>query len=99
MAENRSVAAEAALARHLRQTVADQFRQNHRATPHLPTTRGPVQWGDVAGTLQENSGVTENDNEICAFTEYYKNGELVHRSVHVHLKQPTVDAAAAVQSF
>lgn len=101
MAENRPVEPKerAALARHLRQTVVDQFRNRHRATPHLPTIHGPVQWGDVPGTLQENSGVNENDNEIVAFAEYYKDGELVHRSVHVHLKRPAVDSAAEVQSF
>lgn len=30
---------------------------------------------------------TENENEIVEAVEYRLNGELVHRSVHVHLKQ------------
>ena len=29
----------------------------------------------------------ENDNEIVNAVEYWLNGELVHRSVHVHFKQ------------
>lgn len=28
----------------------------------------------------------ENDNEKTTITEYYDNGELVHRSVHIDLK-------------
>ena len=37
--------------------------------------------------LEHREGVDENDNEIARWTEYWLEGELVHRSVHVHLKR------------
>lgn len=37
--------------------------------------------------LEKREGSTENDNEIVSWTEYWLDGELVHRSVHVHLKK------------
>lgn len=37
--------------------------------------------------LEKKEGVTENDNEHTEWIEYWKDGELVHRSVHVALKK------------
>lgn len=37
--------------------------------------------------LEKREGSTENDNEIVSWVEYWLDGEMVHRSVHVHLKK------------
>lgn len=37
--------------------------------------------------LLKTTGHDENDRETCDWVEYRLDGELVHRSVHVHLKQ------------
>jgi hypothetical protein len=37
--------------------------------------------------LEKREGVTDNDNEYTTWVEYWKDGELVHRSVHVTLKK------------
>lgn len=44
------------------------------------------------GTMEENLlnkkvGEFEDDNEITKWVEYWHEDELVHRSVHVHLKK------------
>jgi hypothetical protein len=36
--------------------------------------------------LEKREGGHENDNEICSWVEYWDEGELVHRSVNMHLK-------------
>lgn len=49
--------------------------------------------------LEKKTGTVENDNELTNWVEYWLKGELVHRSVHVHLKQGIdvgADAAALV---
>jgi hypothetical protein len=38
-------------------------------------------------TLTPNHSVTENDNERTEVTEWLLDGVVVHRSVHMHLKQ------------
>jgi hypothetical protein len=38
--------------------------------------------------LVRKDGDMENDNEKTSWVEYYLDDELVHRSVHVELKQP-----------
>ena len=40
--------------------------------------------------LDEKTGTNENENEIIKWVEYWMAGELVHRSVHVHLKRNVV---------
>jgi hypothetical protein len=40
----------------------------------------------------------DNDNETTTAVEYWLNGELVHRSVHVHLKQG-IELGTAIQGF
>jgi hypothetical protein len=37
--------------------------------------------------LAKSEGTDENDNEIVNWVEYRLGDELVHRSVHVHLKR------------
>lgn len=37
--------------------------------------------------LEKRSGVDENDDEKISWVEYWLNDEMVHRSVHVHLKK------------
>lgn len=49
----------------------------------VQTTKG--QMDDAL--LEKKEGVIDNDNEATRWTEYWLNGELVHRSVHVTLKK------------
>jgi hypothetical protein len=37
--------------------------------------------------LEHRSGTVDNDNETTTWTEYWLDGELVHRSAHVTLKK------------
>ena len=48
----------------------------------ITTTKGDM---DEA-LLVKKEGCVDNDNEITNWTEYWLGDELVHRSVHVHLK-------------
>jgi hypothetical protein len=46
--------------------------------------------------LEKREGSLDNDIETTTWTEYWLNGELVHRSVHVSLKtSPALFAEAA----
>jgi hypothetical protein len=38
--------------------------------------------------LEKREGSVDNDNEYTTWIEYWLDGELVHRSAHVTLKQP-----------
>lgn len=49
----------------------------------IPTIHGDMD----ESLLQKNTGVIDNDNEKTEWVEYWKDGELVHRSVHVTLKE------------
>ena len=49
----------------------------------VTTTKGEMD----TSLLEHRSGTVENDNEATTWTEYWLDGELVHRSVHVTLKQ------------
>ena len=47
--------------------------------------------------LEKKEGFVDNDNEYTPWVEYWLDGELVHRSVHVQLKKAvglTVEAAS-----
>ena len=47
--------------------------------------------------LVKKEGAMENDNELTSWTEYWLDGELVHRSVHVLLKKNvTAEGVAAM---
>ena len=37
--------------------------------------------------LEKKDGEVDNDNEYTTWVEYWLDGELVHRSVHVQLKK------------
>ena len=37
--------------------------------------------------LEKKEGSVDNDNEYTTWVEYWLDGELVHRSVHVQLKK------------
>ena len=58
------------------------------------TTKGDM---DVS-LLEKREGSIDNDNEYTTWVEYWHEGELVHRSAHVHLKKPVfvVPATAAL---
>lgn len=60
----------------------------------ITTTKGEM---DEA-LLEKKTGFVDNDNEYTTWVEYWLDGELVHRSVHVTLKQ-TVTLAAEAASF
>ena len=49
--------------------------------------------GDMDDSLLEHhSGEVDNENEFTTWTEYWLDGELVHRSAHVKLKKmPTIE--------
>ena len=49
----------------------------------VSTTRGAMDEAD----LTKKEGAIENDHEFTKWVEYWYENELVHRSVHVHLKQ------------
>ncbi len=49
----------------------------------VTTTKGELD----DSLLEKREGSTENDNEIVSWVEYWLDGEMVHRSVHVHLKK------------
>jgi hypothetical protein len=49
----------------------------------VTTTKGEMD----ESLLDKREGSIDNDNELTRWVEYWLDGELVHRSVHVHLKQ------------
>lgn len=55
------------------------------------TTKGPMD----TSLLEEKKGTIDNENELTKWIEYWLDGELVHRSVHVHLKQSVVAESIA----
>ena len=60
----------------------------------ITTTKGEM---DEA-LLEKKEGSIDNDNEYTTWVEYWLEGELVHRSAHVALKQ-SVTLAAEAASF
>jgi len=48
--------------------------------------------------LEKREGLLDNDNETTTWVEYWLDGELVHRSVHVALKS-NVSSAVEAASF
>ena len=48
--------------------------------------------------LEKREGSLDNDNELTTWVEYWLDGELVHRSVHVALKK-NVSSAVEAASF
>lgn len=59
----------------------------------VTTTKGEMD----DSLLVKQDGAIENDNELTSWTEYWLDGELVHRSVHVLLKKNvTAEGVAAM---
>jgi len=59
----------------------------------VTTTKGDMD----DSLLVKQEGAIENDNELTSWTEYWLDGELVHRSVHVLLKKNvTAECVAAM---
>jgi hypothetical protein len=61
----------------------------------VTTTKGDMD----AALLTKQLGVVDNDNEHTEWVEYWLDGELVHRSVHVTLKQAGVTAEGLAASL
>jgi hypothetical protein len=59
------------------------------------TTKGEME----ESLLEKRVGTVDNDHEYTAWVEYWLDGELVHRSVHVQLKQGPAFAGAETASF
>jgi hypothetical protein len=49
--------------------------------------------------LEKKEGTIDNENELTTWVEYWLEGELVHRSVHVTLKKMPVFAGAEAASI
>ena len=47
--------------------------------------------------LEKKEGMIDDDNERTTWVEYWLDGELVHRSVHVHLKKALVMGVEAAK--
>ena len=60
----------------------------------ITTTKGEMD----ESLLEKREGSLDNDNESTTWVEYWLDGELVHRSAHVALKQ-SVTLAAEAASF
>jgi hypothetical protein len=61
----------------------------------VTTTKGEMD----DSLLEKREGAVDNDNEFTTWTEYWLDGELVHRSAHVTLKKPPVFAGGEAASF
>jgi hypothetical protein len=59
------------------------------------TTKGEMD----ASLLERRDGTVDNDDELTTWVEYWLDGELVHRSVHVTLKKMPVFAGGESASF
>jgi hypothetical protein len=54
--------------------------------------------GDMDDSLLERKdGFVDNENEYTTWVEYWHEGEMVHRSVHVTLKKAMVLSAKAAK--
>ena len=62
--------------------------------PLITTTKGDMD----ESLLEKKEGLVDNDNEYTTWVEYWLDGELVHRSVHVQLKK-SVELAVEAASF
>ena len=49
--------------------------------------------------LEKKEGTIDNENETTNWVEYWLDGELVHRSVHMTLKRFTVTGAPVAASL
>jgi hypothetical protein len=56
----------------------------------VTTTKGDMD----DSLLEKREGVDDNDNECAEWVEYWLDGELVHRSVHMTLKKFSITGDA-----
>lgn len=61
----------------------------------VTTTKGDMD----DSLLEKKEGTIDNDNETTNWIEYWLDGELVHRSVHMTLKKFTVTGEAVAASL
>lgn len=61
----------------------------------VTTTKGDMD----DSLLEKKEGVVDDENEYTTWVEYWLEGELVHRSVHVHLKKMPVFVGAEAASI
>lgn len=59
------------------------------------TTKGDME----EALLEKRTGVEDNDNERVEWTEYWHEGEMVHRSVHIVLKKYSLTGEAVAATF
>ncbi len=58
----------------------------------VTTTKGDMD----DSLLEKREGTVDNENELTTWVEYWLEGELVHRSVHVTLKKmPSIGGETA----
>jgi len=57
----------------------------------VTTTKGEMD----DSLLEKREGTTDTDNETTSWVEYWLEGELVHRSVHMTLKRNVTGEAVA----
>lgn len=57
------------------------------------TTKGDMD----ESLLERKDGFVDNENEYTTWVEYWHEGEMVHRSVHVTLKKAMVLSAKAAK--
>lgn len=61
----------------------------------VTTTKGEMD----DSLLEHRTGNIENENELTVWDEYWLDGELVHRSAHVTLKQIPSFAGGETATF
>jgi hypothetical protein len=61
----------------------------------IETTKGPMD----TSLLIEKKGTIDNEVELTHWVEYWLDGELIHRSVNMTLKQAAVYADGSAASF
>ena len=59
------------------------------------TTKGDME----ESLLEKKTGSVDNENEYTTWVEYWHEGDLVHRSVHVQLKMAPAFIGAEAASF
>ena len=61
----------------------------------VSTTKGEMD----DSLLEKKEGVVDTENETTTWVEYWLDGELVHRSVHMVLKKYDVSGVPVAASF
>lgn len=57
----------------------------------ITTTKGPMD----DSLLEKKEGHVDSEKETTLWVEYYFEGTLVHRSVHVHLKEGAISKSVS----